>query len=264
MRAAYAAGVLAAFEESGVRPFDAVYGTSAGGALVAWWSARQAVYALGTWKYAQDRRILSWRRFLTRRGPFLDHDTLFRVVYEQEHPLDIAAVERAPHPIIVNAVDVDRGEVVYADVRRGPVLAWLRATGRLPLGTGPAVEIDGRRFVDGGVAEPVMLQKAIDDGARDVTVVFNRPRAMREPESRLATRLTARYYPHIEAAVRHRHEVYNAAVALAEAPPAGVRVRVVRPATDTGVRRFTRDLELIDRCIARGRVDGRAVAPGLP
>ena len=67
MKAAYANGVLSAFEELGHTAWDAIYGTSAGGALAAWFAAGQARHAEKTWEYAADRRILSYRRFLRRK-----------------------------------------------------------------------------------------------------------------------------------------------------------------------------------------------------
>lgn len=257
MRATYAHGVLAAFEEQGFRDFDAVYGTSAGGALAAWWSARQAVYAVDTWKYVQDRRVLSWRRWL-RGGLLLDHDAMFRIIYEAEMPIDVKAIHAAPHPVVVTATDVEDGRTVYADVRKGATLPWLRATGRLPAGTGPPVEIDGRRYVDGGVTDPVPLVRAIADGATDVVVLFNRPLGDRAPESRAATVLVTRRFPALKGALLSRHERYNATQRLAASPPSGVRVRVVRPSRDLGVRRWTRDLGLIDGAIKEGRKDGAA------
>lgn len=261
MRATYAHGVLAGFEERGHRDFDAVYGTSAGGALAAWWSARQAEYAVATWRYAQDPRILSWGRWL-RGGLLLDHDALFRIVYEQEMPIDLAAVRAAPHPVVVTATDVDSAKTVYHDVRKGDTLAWLRATGRLPAGIGPPVEIDGRRYVDGGVTDPVPLERALADGATDVVVVFNRPAGERSPESRATTALLARRFPALRSALVARHARYNAAQRLALAPPAGVRVRVVRPSRDLRVRRWTRDLALLDAAIAEGRADAKALLDG--
>lgn len=258
MRAAYANGVLAALEDAGYRDFDAVYGTSAGGALAAWFSAGQARYAIGTWEYAADRRILSYRRWATGRGALLDHDRLFEIVYEKERPLDVAAVQRAPWPVIVTVVNARTGETRYVDVRRGPVLAWLRATGRLPLAAGHPVEVDGERWLDGGLTDPIPLRRAIDDGAKEILLILNRPPGERRPEPALSAWLVGKRYPHLRPHVEKHHEHHNEAVRLAERPPAGVHVDVVRPAKDTGVRRFTRDPKAILRAVEMGEADGRA------
>ena len=199
---------------------------------------------------------MSYRRWLLRRGPLLDHDTLFAVVYEKEHPLDVDAVRRAPHPVVATVANVDTGEAEYPDVRFGPTLAWLRASGRLPLGTGPVVEIDGKRYLDGGITDPVPVARAIEDGATEVVVVLNRPPGLRGPEPRAVTDLVARRFPALADAVRDHHGLHNRAVALAERPPAGVTVRIVRPATDTGVGRLTRDYRRVRLAIERGLADG--------
>lgn len=258
VRAAYANGVLAAWEETGWDPFDAVYGTSAGGALAAWWSAGQAGRAVETWSYVGDHRILSWSRWLLRRGPLLDHDALFRIVYEEEHPLDVEAVRGAPHPVVVPVTDAETGETRYRDVRDGPVLNWLRAAGRMPLGCGPPVEVGGRRWLDGGLTDAVLVGKALDDGAHRVTLVLNRPPAPRDPEPRISAWLVDRRYPGLGEAVRHHHADWNASVRLALDPPEGVDVDVVHPDGDLGLGRFTRDLDRIRGGIAAGREDGRA------
>src|SRR5687768_7933285 len=120
MRGAYSNGVLSAFEEAAYNHWDAIYGTSAGGALAAWYAAGQARYAEETWKYVVDRRILSYRRFL-RGGPLLDHEAMLDIIYEKEHPIDQAAIGRATAPIVVTASDVDAGEPHYQDIRTGQV-----------------------------------------------------------------------------------------------------------------------------------------------
>ncbi|MHB8585963.1 MAG: patatin-like phospholipase family protein [Thermoplasmatota archaeon] len=257
MRAAYASGVLAAFESAGYRDFDAIYGTSAGGALVAWFAAGQADYATQTWKYAQDRRFVSYRRVLWG-GPIMDHDRLFADVYAREHPLNVAAVQAAPFPVIVTVTDADTGIVEYIDIRKGPVLDWLRATGRMPIGLGPAVLIGGKRYVDGGVVDPLPVERAIADGHRHLIVVANRPPGPRRAEARIVVNMVARRYPALRDLVASHHEVSNRQSKLLERAPAGVTLDVIRPLRDTGLGRLTRDLSVINAGIAQGRSDGAA------
>jgi predicted patatin/cPLA2 family phospholipase len=262
MRASYSNGVLAAFEDAGLRRFDAVYGTSAGGALAAWFAAGQARYALGTWAYAHDPRVWSYARWWTLRGPLLDHDLLFRAVYAKEHPLDVHAVRHAPFAVYVTVTDVESGRARYVDLRRGRVLDWLRATGRLPVGAGSPVEIEGRRWLDGGLADPIPIRRAIDDGAKNIVCVLDEAPGRRSPEPRLASYLIGRRYPSLRHLVEQHHELHDDAVRVAEHPPRGVEVHLIRPAVPTRVGRLTRDRRRLDLAILQGETDGRAFAKG--
>lgn len=264
MRAAYTNGVMATFEDAGLGPLDAVYGTSAGGALAAWFSAGQARYALGTWRYAEDARVLSWRRWLTMRGPLLDHDALFRIVYQDERPLDVDAVQRAPHKVIVSVTDLETGRAEYVDIRQGPVIDWLRATGRLPVGAGPPVEVGGRKWLDGGLADPIPIAQAIRDGGRDIVCVLNEPRGERDPESGIAAWVIGRRYPAVRELVIRHHTMHDDSIRLAERPPPGVTVHVVQPQRHLRVGRLTRDPDLIGEAILEGERDGRAFIDGHP
>jgi predicted patatin/cPLA2 family phospholipase len=258
MRAAYANGVLAGLEDAGVT-FDAVYGTSAGGALAAWFSAGQARYALDTWDYAHDDRILSYRRWLLREGPLLDHDRLFEVVYEDERPLDVDAVRAADHPVVVTATGVDTGEAHHQDLREGDVIDWLRATGRLPLASGPPVEIGGTRYLDGGLATPIPIERAVEDGADEVLLVLNRPERKSEAESLFLAAVVGHRYPELFDLVRRHAELWNEALEHAQHPPTGVDVAIVKPDEQLDLARLSRDEEAIQDAIGEGLADGHAV-----
>ena len=262
MKAAYANGVLSAFEEAGHTKFDAVYGTSAGGALAAWFSAGQARFAEATWEYAVDRRILSFRRFLRLRGPLLDHETLLDVVYAKEHPLDLDALRRAAHPVVVTAADVATGQVVYQDLRQADVLSWLKATGRLPFASGPPVSLGGRLYLDGGILDPIPARRAVADGATELTVILNKPPGPRVKDNALIANLAARRYPALRDGIVRHHAIKQEALDYVESPPPGLAVNVIRPTKPTGLSRLTRDMPRIRRAIEQGRADGRAALDG--
>lgn len=258
MKAAYANGILTEFERAGHQPWDAVIGTSAGGALAAWYSAGQAEYAEGTWAYAADERIISYKRAFTGRGPLLDHEALWTEVYAKEHPLDIEAIRHAPWQVIVTAADVETGEVHYPDIRQEDIAAWLRATGRLPFAAGPAVDIGGRQFVDGGVCDPIPLRHAIEVvGATDIVMITNKPPGPQRPDPRLVVELAARKYPALRQGLVDHQRLKQEAYRLAAAPPDGVNVTHLHPSRPTPVSRLTRDLDKVQEALALGHADGR-------
>ncbi|HET6398712.1 MAG TPA: patatin family protein [Candidatus Thermoplasmatota archaeon] len=260
MKATFAHGALCAFEEAGWRDFS-IYGTSAGGAVGAWFAAGQAEYARKTWDYAADPRFLDYGRLL-RGGPLLDHDALIDIVYAKEMPLDVPAVRRHRHPVVVTASDADTGETLVADVRRGDTLAWLRATGRLPLFSGPPVTLEGRRLVDGGVLEPIPLRRAVEDGHKHILLLANTPPGPRRSDARMVLHLAGRRYPALRQAILEHEARKESALALAAAPPAGVRVDVVR-SPPGGPHRLDRRLALLHAHLERGRQAGHDYLKGV-
>lgn len=258
MKSAYGNGVLSAFEEAGHTTWDAVYGTSAGGAMAAWYTAGQARYAEKTWDYAADPRILSYKRWARFGGPLLDHEALLEIVYLQEHPIDQAAIRRSKHPVIVTAADVHSGECVYHDLRRGDIIAWLKATGRLPFASGPPVAIAGRAYLDGGILDPIPVRKAVADGHQDVTLILNKPPGKRRKDNAVVAGIAARRYPKLRDGILRHQAIKGESLDYAESPPGGVTIRIIRPSQPTGVGRLSRDLGLIRAAIELGRADGKA------
>src|SRR5664279_3662132 len=114
-------------------------------------------------------------------------------------PIDFAAVLANPvslHPLGTDAADgrpVDLAALIR-DVRT--LKDALRATSCLPVMAGPPIELDGgRRFLDGGVAEPVPIRTALGDGATHALVLRTRRLdEQSEPPGALAGRVTSRWF----------------------------------------------------------------------
>lgn len=260
MRASYASGVLESFQEAGVAP-SALYGTSAGAVLGAWYAAGLAHLGAKTWEHVGDRRIMSYRRGLTRAGPLIDFRYLYGTLYPEHFGMDIERLRAARFPVYASICDAQTGEARYIDLRTtDDPLAVFHATSAIPLVAEAPVTIEGRQYVDGGVADPIPLRRAIDDGATDIILVMNRPPGERPPEPRFLADLVGRRFPRLAPLARRHHDLHNDAVRLAEHPPEGVRVRVVRPGVEPGVTRFTRDVRRIRAAIDMGRRDGARAA----
>lgn len=257
-RSAYATGALCTLQARGFVP-DAAYGTSAGGALAAWYAAGQMERCAEVWRYAADRRIMSYRRALTG-GFVFDLHALYRVLYPGEFGIDLERMRKAPFPVNVTVTDADSGETAYRDIRHvAEPLAWIHAGAALPIAAEAPITLEGRRWLDGGTTDPIPIRKAIDDGHDDIVAVLNRPAMERKPESAWVVRLFGRRFPNLAEHAREHHRYHNEAVRLCESPPAGVRIRLIRPARDTGLSRTTRDVEALRRAIAQGRADAAKV-----
>lgn len=261
-RATYASGVAMALQRAGLVP-DAIYGTSAGAAIAAWYAAGQAEQGTKTWDAITDRNLLSWRRALVGR-PVIDFARLYGDYYPRVFGMDVARLRAAPFPAFATLTEAETGRTEHVDLRHAEdPLRVLHATSALPLVSESPVTIGGRQFVDGGVTDPIPVAKAIADGRRDLIVILNRPRGPRAPESAAVVRLVARRFPALREHVAKHHAYHQAAIALAESPPPGVRVRIVRPAADLGVSRLTRDVAKLRASVEKGRQDGARLVADL-
>lgn len=256
MRGAYAGGVLVGLANAGAR-FDAVYASSSGACSAAYLAAEQPE-GIRIWEeHLHGNRLLSAANVLRGR-PYLDLDYLVDDVFGHHLPLDIVRLAAAPSPLWVTLTDADTGRVEYRDLRRQPEpLRVIRATAALPIAYPKPVEIDGRRFFDGGIGDPIPLRRALHDGARDVTVVLTHPIGYRHPPiAPWVARLASRPYPGANGAFQTRHVRYNDALEIVARPPAGVSIRAIAPPPTLRLSRLMRSARRLRAAVAQGLVDG--------
>jgi predicted patatin/cPLA2 family phospholipase len=124
----------------------------------------------------------------------------------------------------------------------------------MPLATRGFDYVDGQPFADGGVADPIPLQRAIEDGATDITVVLTHNPAFRlKPIPHWMGRLAYPDFPKVAQVWTARQNVnYNAALDLMKQPPAGVRIQVFRPLRPLPVGSFSVEPKQIAAALALG------------
>lgn len=136
------AGALKAMEEVGIRP-DIVAGVSAGAVVAVLYasghSPAQIVNAF------LDRSFNNFCEWGIPKAGFFTMDGFKSFIREQTGVTDL---EQLPLPTLLGATDLDNGEAVMFD--RGEIGACVAASCSIPMVFKPQ-EIDGRRYVDGGV-----------------------------------------------------------------------------------------------------------------
>ncbi len=244
MRGVASGGGAVALAHMGLtHAFDEVLATSAGVMTGAYLLSGQPLLGISVYY-----DCLASRRFVNplRFWKILNIDYVFERVLTVEKPLDVERIRAAMPRFLVSAMDLDTGEGAMLDVQdpRVPVLATLRAATSIPVLYNKSVQIDGRRYVDGGLITPFPLWQAIERGATDILVLSSRCGAYRRPAPNLVTRmlfdaLTARGNARLRRAFREQQAVDDAvrSVALGRAPaPSGVRIATlcVRPPERVG------------------------------
>ena len=171
---AYQAGVLLALAEWGIVP-DMLVGASAGALNAAFLASHPGVEgatALASlWRTTHRRDVLPIRLVhllaaLIGRQPSMVSNRGVRRLIRQHVPF--SRLEDSPTPLVVMATDLITGDSLTLST--GDVATALLASCAVP-GILPPIEIGGRMFVDGGIADDLPVEVAIDEGATQVYVL---------------------------------------------------------------------------------------------
>jgi len=186
-RGAIQIGMLQVLAEHGFVP-DRVYGSSVGAINGAGFAAdptREGVERMAqTWLKLKRDDIYRTGRL---HGPWLylqQRDAVYansglRAIVEKGFPFE--RLEEAVLPIEVVATSLtDGGERWFT---HGPAIEAILASAAMPA-IFPPVEIDGEKYIDGGIVDNVPFQRAIDAGASRIVILLCSPPVVTPPPSR--------------------------------------------------------------------------------
>jgi len=231
MRGLWTAGVTDVMMEHDIWP-DGLIGVSAGAAFGCNYKSRQPGRAIRyNMRFANDSRYSGWRSLLTS-GNYFNAEFGYHIVPYQYDLFDTETFEQSAMQFIVVCTDVTTGKAVYHDMRKVDYdeLEWLRASASMPL-VSKVVCVEGRKLLDGGVADSIPLSYFEQAGYDRNVVILTQPLGYRKKHSRLMPlmRVGLRKYPQMIKAMDQRHLMYNAELDyVAQAEQEG-RCLVIRP-----------------------------------
>ena len=244
MRGVFTAGVLDFFLDRGIS-FDSCYGVSAGACHACSFLSGQRGRALAVnVDYLQDWHYCSFRSLLLT-GDIFGAKFAYHDIPERLNPYDYEAFDRNPCEFYAVLTDCVTGKAVYypvTDLHRD--IEAVRASSSLPL-LSRMVEIQGRKYLDGGVADSIPLAHAMADGCtRSVVVLTQHPGYRKKPNAMMPL-IRARYrrYPALVAGMADRHLRYNQTLELVKAREAAGNVFVLQPSRPVELKRIERNRE---------------------
>ncbi|MGV3559159.1 patatin-like phospholipase family protein [Larkinella arboricola] len=194
LKGAFQAGAIQAILEAGFEP-EAIYGISVGSlnaVFLAHEAGKQfAEHGAIDWPKAGRQLIEFWIRNITKPEDVAEIRSRIMMGYNtlmsrfdgllDNTPLQTLIRTHIKLPILINspvklkvgAVDIIKGDLVYATNEDECILDYVIASSSLPF-LMPAVCIGGDRqkmFLDGGLREVAPLREAIDDGADELVCV---------------------------------------------------------------------------------------------
>ena len=210
-RGQFTAGVLDVFLENGVA-FDACYGVSAGTLNGLNFKSRQIGRSNRVnLAFCNDSRYVGTRSLATQ-GSLVGYDFIFNDIQDRIDPFDNEAFMANPMPLFATVTDITFGTARYLEIKNAVLDgAIARASTSLPLVT-PPVEIDGHRYLDGGVADSVPVEHVLEgEGYERAVVILTQDRQYVKGPYELVGPARARYsaYPYLVTALETRHERYN-------------------------------------------------------
>ena len=263
VRGIYTAGVLDLLFDNQIT-FDGVAGTSAGAvhgcSFLSGQRGRSIRYYLN---YCKDPRFMSIRSWI-KTGNVVETEFSYHTLPEVLDPYDFEAFKQNPTPFFAVCTSLESGKAEYIRITdMKEQIDAIRASASLPYFSN-IVEIDGKKYLDGGCSEAIPLFGFMKMGFEKNLVVLTRPESyVKKPEFKGLEKLIYRKYPDFVSAMQKRHEVYNQTVKqIAELEKQG-KIFVIRPENPLPAGRMEHDPEKIKATYDLGVKDAEKALESL-
>lgn len=259
MRGVYTAGVLDVFMENDLY-FPYVIGASAGACnAVSYLSRQHGRNRTVNLEYSSHPEYISYKNWLFKKKGLFGMDFIFDELPNRLVPFDYAAFKQSKERFVVVVTDVRTGQPVYLnkeDYEEMEISNVLRASSSIPF-IAPVVELAGGQMMDGGIADPIPVHKALKDGVQKGVVVLTQNAGYRKKKPKM-TWVTKRFYPEytgLDESLRGRYIKYNETLEFIEKEEKSGNLFVLRPMEKMIVKRIERDPKRLGVLYEQGRVD---------
>jgi len=255
MRGLWTAGVIDVMMEHDIWP-DGLIGVSAGAAFGCNYKSRQVGRAIRyNTKYARDSRYSGVKSWLTS-GNYYNAEFGYHTMPKELDVFDDDAFNKNPMAFYVVCTDVLTGNPVYQLLSEATeeTYDWIRASASMPLAS-KVVELQGRKLLDGGVADSIPLEYFESIGYRRNVVILTQPAGYQKEHNKLMAlmRLSLRHYPKMIEAMDKRHLMYNRQLQyVAQAEQEG-RCLVIRPEGKIPIGHISHDASQMRLVYEQGR-----------
>ena len=255
MRGMFTAGVMDVMMENGI-DFDGVIGVSAGAAFGCNYKSGQIGRVLRyNTRFCGDKRYGGFR-VLLKEGNIFSTPFCYEEVPLKYDVFDFEAFDRSPMEFYVVCTDVESGEAVY-HLYKGlddHKFDWIRASASMPL-VSQIVEIDGMKFLDGGMADSIPVRYFESIGYDRNIVVLTQPEDYVKEKNPAMPLIKVKYrhYPKLVETMENRHNVYNETLDYIRSREAAGELLVIRPDAPLNIKKVEKDPEELKRVYALGR-----------
>ena len=265
MRGIFSGGVLDLFLDKSLT-FDNVTGVSAGAGHAVSYLSGQRTRAFDVCAgYVSDKRYCSLQS-LIKTGDLFGADFIYREIPNSLNPYDYDAYLAQNTTFRAVVTDCETGRAEYAVIRDMRTdMDYVRASASLPF-VSRIVDVNGGKFLDGGIADPIPFEHMLDLGCDKVVVVLTRPYGYRKkpsPQTGALSEITYKKYPGLVEALKYRHLIYNDSLDFLENLERDGKIFVIRPPADLGIGRTERNYDRLLRAYKIGYCTAKSAYKAL-
>ena len=255
VRGIYTAGVLDVLMEHGI-DVDGVIGVSAGAIHGCSYLSRQHGRSLRYYKnYCHDPRFMSFQSWL-KTGDIVGAKFCYDTIPNELDLYDYEAFNQNPASFYVVCTNVETGKAEYfqlTDMKR--VSDYMCASASLPYFS-KLVELDGKKYLDGGCSVSIPLQSMEKIGYERNIVVLTRDESYeKKDEFTLLAKLVYRKFPKFVQALLNRSKVYSQQLQYIKKRELEGNAFIIRPSEPLEIGRLEKNPEEVQKIYDIGRKD---------
>ena len=260
LRGSYSGGILDVLADKEIK-FGGACGTSAGAThLCSFLSGQIGRNFRVDTVHSKSSRYMSFKNLLLT-GDYFAFDYCYKQIPYKIDPFefDKFSEQCQETEFRVCVTDVETGLASYPrilDYRNEDEMNYIRASASLPL-LSKVVEIHGKKFLDGGVADSIPFEPMFKSGFERAVVILTRPLGYRKKLNKglPLVKLAFRNYPKFVEAVATRHIRYNQALdKLAKLESEG-KVFIYRPSRLINISQIESNKKKIAELYELGKKD---------
>ncbi len=256
MRGVYTSGVLDFFMDKNLY-FPYTIAVSAGACnAIAYMGKQRGLGKKICVGYIADNKCISYKNLVTK-GSILEMDLIFDKIPNELEPFNFDEINNNVDKLIITATNCCTGAPVYIDKDEcDDIITAVKASSSVPFLT-KAVEFQKMNLLDGGIADPVPIRKAIKDGNQKNVIVLTNEDGYNQRPFRMKW-MAKRIYPdymELTKAILDSHKLYDKTIDYINELEDKEQVFIIRPSTYFKLKTFDRNTKKIESLYELGYKD---------
>ena len=246
-RGVFSFGITDTFIGRNYDPFDIYIGVSNGVAVLCWYLIRETDNNLDKMLYAAKGDYLSYKNIFTGKDILKFHQ-----IYDDGEKIFKPSMDKIKNNLdgkeyIAVVTDAIEANAEYYSFGDGDWMPKMIASGTLPVLVRTPSLINGRRKFDGGVSDPLPVEKAYEMGAKKIILIRTYEKQFRRKmklENYIGA-LFSKKYPKLRNALLEHDKTYNRALDFIKNPPNDCEIVQLCPPKKLKSKRDSKNIEIL-------------------